>query len=239
MTFSDQYLELQKKIRDDVDRLKFKAPVTHIYNPLRYAWKPHAKWAKKFIDQPKKVVFLGMNPGPWGMTQTGVPFGQIEMVKTWMGIEAEVDHPPKEHPNRQIEGFQCTKSEVSGQRLWSYFAGRYPNASDFFADHAVINYCPLVFMEESGKNRTPDKLPKEERDLLFDVCDRYLKEQLNLLAPEWIIGVGAFAQAKAKKVIASSNVNIGTILHPSPASPIANRGWSEVAHRQLQAMGLA
>ena len=30
---------------------------------------------------------------------------------------------------------------------------------------------------------------------------------------------------------------IGTILHPSPASPKANRGWASIAERELQELG--
>lgn len=239
MAFSDRYLTIQKKFSQEVDQLSFGEPVTHVYNPLDYARKPHSLWAKKYILEPKKIVFLGMNPGPWGMTQTGIPFGEISLVRDWMGINCKVKHPEQEHPKRIVEGFECKRTEVSGQRLWSYFAERYPNAEDFFKEHAVINYCPLVFMEESGKNRTPDKLKKEEREELFKICDKNLLKQLKLLKPDWLIGVGAFAQTKAKKVYGHEKVNIGTILHPSPASPIANRGWAEVAHRQLQEMGLA
>ena len=35
----------------------------------------------------KEAVFLGMNPGLWGMAQTGVPFGTVSLVRDWMGIE--------------------------------------------------------------------------------------------------------------------------------------------------------
>lgn len=239
MGFSDRYLKLQKELRQAVDQLSFSEPVTHVYNPLNYAWRSHSKWAKTYIKAPKKVVFLGMNPGPWGMTQTGIPFGEISLVRDWMNIKAKIDHPQNEHPKRMVEGFDCQRTEISGQRLWGYFAERFPNPHDFFENHAVINYCPLVFLEETGRNRTPDKLKKEEREALFKICDDALARQLELLSPQWVVGVGAFAKDKAKKVWGNNASHIGTILHPSPASPLANRGWSETAHRQLKEMGLA
>ena len=94
---------------------------------------------------------MGMNPGPWGMAQTGVPFGEIDAVRNWIEIEEPVEKPDNEHPKRPIEGFDCQKSEVSGRRLWGLFSEKYPKAEDFFADHYVVNYCPLVWMEERAE----------------------------------------------------------------------------------------
>ena len=36
----------------------------------------------------KRVVFLGMNPGPFGMAQVGVPFGEVAAVRDWLRIDA-------------------------------------------------------------------------------------------------------------------------------------------------------
>ena len=46
------------------------------------------------------MIFLGMHPGPWGMAQIGVPFGEIPAVRDWMGISTTVDKPPVEHRRR-------------------------------------------------------------------------------------------------------------------------------------------
>ena len=81
-----------------------------------------------------------MNPGPFGMVQTGVPLGEIAAVRDWMGIEATVEKPATENPKRPIEGFACTRSEVSGRRLWGLFAERFGTAEAFFTDHFVANY---------------------------------------------------------------------------------------------------
>tara|TARA_B000000557_G_C20786247_1_gene448808 strand:+ start:893 stop:1447 length:555 start_codon:yes stop_codon:yes gene_type:complete len=181
---------------------------------------------------------MGMNPGPWGMSQTGVPFGEINLVRDWMGIEAKIDRPAREHPKRPIVGFECDKSEVSGRRLWGLFSSRFPNPKDFFQDHFVINYCPLVFMEESSRNRTPDKLPAQETSALFDACDQHLRTCIEALQPEWIVGVGGFAQSKARDCLSGFDIKHGKVLHPSPASPAANRGWAEAATKQLVAQGI-
>jgi single-strand selective monofunctional uracil DNA glycosylase len=228
-----------QRLARDVDALAFAPPVTHVYNPLRYAADAHREYLRRYGAAPKRVVFLGMNPGPWGMAQTGIPFGEVAAVRDWLGISAEVGKPAREHPKRPVEGFACGRSEVSGARLWGAFAERHGDARRFFRERFVANYCPLVFMEESGRNRTPDKLTAAERAALFAACDRHLRTLHAVLAPVWVIGVGAFAAARAERALAGTGVMVGTILHPSPASPAANRGWAEQADAQLARYGLS
>lgn len=236
--FSTAAIAAAERLADAVDALKFAPPTTHIYNPLRYAWTGHRSYLEQHAASRKKVIFLGMNPGPFGMAQTGVPFGEIAMVRDWIGVEENILSPEKVHPKRPIEGFACQRSEVSGRRLWGLFAERYAVSADFFADHFVANYCPLVFMEESGKNRTPDKLPVAEVADLYAVCDQHLRDLVDIFQPEWVIGVGAFAESRAKEALESYDLQIDRVLHPSPASPAANRGWAEQAEKQLKALGI-
>jgi single-strand selective monofunctional uracil DNA glycosylase len=227
-------------LADTVDQLVFAKPVAAVYNPLRYAWAPHAIYLDRFGRGQKRVVFLGMNPGPWGMAQTGVPFGEIPAVRDWLGIAAPVNKPPAEHPKRPIEGFACQRSEVSGRRLWGLFAAQFGAAELFFKDHFVANYCPLVFMSETGANITPDKLPAAERGPLEAACDTHLRRIVELMQPEVVVGVGAFAKGCAERATANmpGAPRIATILHPSPASPIANKHWPERPVQQLRDLGL-
>jgi len=227
-------IDTARELSAQVDRLKFKPPVAHVYNPLTYAWQAHEDYLFRFGGSPKRVVFLGMNPGPFGMTQTGIPFGEIAAVRDWLGIRAEVETPKNQHPQRPILGFDCPRSEVSGRRLWGLFARRFGSPERFFAGHFVANYCPLVFCEASGRNLTPDKLPAAERDRLFSVCDQHLRRVIDILRPEWMIGVGDFAARRGELVAAGTAIRVGRILHPSPASPAANRqDWGVTATRQL------
>jgi single-strand selective monofunctional uracil DNA glycosylase len=223
-----------RRLRDAVDRISLAAPVTHVYNPLRYAWAAHEIYLRRYGNNPKRVLFLGMNPGPFGMAQTGIPFGQVAAVRDWLGIETPIDHPPNEHPKRPVTGFHCHRSEVSGERLWGLFAKRFGTPEKFFRDHLVANYCPLAFLEESGRNRTPDKLPRRERDALYAVCDEHLREMIRILTPEWLIGVGDFATKRAHEVIAGSRPRLGQILHPSPACPASNNDWAGIVTAQLR-----
>jgi single-strand selective monofunctional uracil DNA glycosylase len=227
-------------------QLRFPAPVAHVYDPHRYAWAPYEAYVTRYGAGRKRVVLLGMNPGPFGMMQTGVPFGEIAAVRDWMGIRARVEKPGQEHPKRPIEGFDCARSEVSGRRLWGWAAARFGAADAFFADWFVLNYCPLAFLEASGRNYTPDKLPAPLLAEVYAACDRHLAAALSTLAPQWAIGVGAFAEKRLRAVLEGGSmegalaraIRVGQILHPSPASPAANRGWEAAAEKQLAALGV-
>jgi len=222
-----------------VERLKFASPVAHVYNPLAYAWEAHAEYLRRFGAGRKRVVFLGMNPGPFGMVQTGVPFGEIAAVRDWLRISAPIGRPSAAHPKRPVQGYDCPRSEVSGRRLWKLFADRFGAPERFFADHFVANYCPLAFLSASGSNLTPDKLARAERASLTEICDQHLGRVLEILEPEWLVGVGAFARARGELVAAKCPVRVGQILHPSPASPEANRhDWTETAAAELAALGV-
>ena len=233
---SQPLVQSAQRLCAEVDQLRFAPPVAYVYNPLNYAWPGHAAYLKKFGAGRKRVLFLGMNPGPFGMAQTGVPFGEIAAVRDWLGIEAGIGKPAREHPKRPVTGFACVRAEVSGRRLWGLFAERFGSADKFFREHLVMNYCPLVFMEASGRNLTPDKLPAAERAALFAACDRHLREMVQLLKPEWLVGVGDFAKKRAEENFPKGEVRIGRILHPSPASPAANRDWAGLAAGQLRAL---
>lgn len=226
-----------RALSDTLAPMRFAPPVSHVYDPLTYAWPVHEAYLTRFAATPKRVVFLGMNPGPFGMAQTGVPFGEIEIVRDWLKLAGEVGKPPVENPKRPVEGFACARSEVSGRRLWGLFRERFGNAEAFAQEHFVANYCPLAFFD-GGRNLTPDKLPVAESGPLMAACDEHLRALIDALQPEWVVGVGAWAEQRAAQALAGRNLRIGRVLHPSPASPAANRGWSPAATRQLVDLGI-
>lgn len=230
--------EIAQELSTSVDALTFAEPVTHVYNPLDYAWELHANYLTKYGNRGAKILLLGMNPGPWGMAQCGIPFGEVNLARDWLRIEGEVHKPSNEHPKRPIDGLNCTRSEVSGARLWGWAKARFVQPEAFFEKFFVWNYCPLSFMEESGRNRTPDKLPAHERETLFEVCDHSLKKIADALQVDRVVGVGAFAQTRAQKAIGEGPI-YGRILHPSPASPKANAGWEDAIELEFAEMGIA
>jgi single-strand selective monofunctional uracil DNA glycosylase len=231
-TVMNALIESTRRLASDLRDLEFSPPVACVYRTLDYTWAAHRQYLERFGKGRKRFVFLGMNPGPFGMAQTGVPFGEVAAVRDWMGIETTIDRPA-------IEGFQCKRSEVSGRRLWGLFSERFKTADAFFKQHFVLNYCPLVWMSESGANLTPDKLSSVEMEPVEQACQKHLREVITLLEPAFLIGVGAFAEQRLRRAAEAcgSNALIGKVLHPSPASPAANRGWAEAATRQLMEMG--
>jgi len=221
-----------------VDGLRFGAPVAHVYNPLSYAWEPHAGYSKRFGTPPKDVLLIGMNPGPWGMAQTGVPFGEIASVRDWLAISGTVGRPADEHPKRPVLGFTCPRSEVSGHRVWGWARDHFGTPDAFFARFFVANYCPLLFLDRDGRNLTPDRLRAADRHRLEEVCDDALRRTADHLGVDWVIGIGAFAAERALRALDGRPIRLGRILHPSPASPAANRGWADAVDRQMAEMGI-
>ncbi|ACV68619.1 uracil-DNA glycosylase family protein [Desulfohalobium retbaense] len=228
--------DIALRLCHSLSSLSFSAPVTHVYNPLEYAWRGYRSYLEYAAWQPP-ILLVGMNPGPWGMAQTGVPFGDKDLVSSWLGITAAVNRPPREHPKRPVQGFDCPRGEVSGQRLWGWARDRFGSPERFFQKFFVANYCPLSFMEESGRNRTPDKLPVAERKTLFHTCDSALEETVRLIAPEWVLGIGKFAAGRAAAACRELDVRIESVPHPSPASPLANQGWSRLMDARLAELG--
>ncbi len=231
-------VEISEHLRDAVARLRFGGAVAYVYNPLDYARGPHGVYLSRYGAGRKEVLLVGMNPGPFGMAQTGVPFGDVVMVREWLGISGTVERPRREHPKRPVLGFDCPRREVSGTRLWGWARERFGAPANFFRRFFVWNYCPLMFLDEGGRNVTPDKMAAKSRAALDAACDEALWEIVGVLRPALVVGVGAFAESSARRALDGADVRIGRILHPSPASPIANRGWAERAEAELGGLGV-
>jgi single-strand selective monofunctional uracil DNA glycosylase len=227
---------ISRDLCEQVERLDFPS-IPYVYNPLVYARAPHEAYLERWgSKRPREVLMIGMNPGPFGMAQTGVPFGDVAMVRDFVGITGEVGKPPREHPARAIAGFDCHRSEVSGTRFWGWARDRFGTAERFFDRVFVANWCPLVFMDESGRNRTPDRLPRAERAQLYRVCNDAFARVVEVLRPTLVVGVGGFAEKRAREAVGPA-ARIGCILHPSPASPAANVDWPGRVDAQLRALG--
>ena len=237
-TAMEPLIAASRALSQRVGRLVFAEPVAFVYNPLDYARPLHEAYLARYGQAPKDVVLLGMNPGPFGMAQTGIPFGDVTMVREFLDLDGQVGRPEREHPKRKVEGLACVRGEVSGTRLWGFARDAFGTAERFFARFFVANYCPLVFMEASARNLTPDKLPQREQGALFAACDEALRDMVAILRPRFVVGVGVFAAERARRALAGTRITVGNILHPSPASPMANRGWAAQARRQLAELGI-
>jgi single-strand selective monofunctional uracil DNA glycosylase len=236
---TDELIAISRALSRALKPLRFAAPVAHTYAPLLYAREPHERYlalAHRNID----ALFVGMNPGPFGMVQTGVPFGEVAAVREFLQLDGRVRMPADMHPKRVVSGFACTRSEVSGQRFWGLFSRAFSSRDECFKRMFVWNYCPLAFVSASGANITPDKLARDEREAIQAPCHEALWKIVDVLRPRMVIGVGAFAHAVALQALTQrplSNrvapLEFAQILHPSPASPAANRGWEPIVRAEL------
>lgn len=236
------------RLRDALVDYPERAPVgaiACILDPLEYAWEHHLAYVERYgpageVAEPGlEAVLVGMNPGPFGMAQTGVPFGSPDLVRDFLQISGPVLQPRRCHPQRPIHGFDGPRTEVSGQRLWGGVRDCFGAPGEFFRRFFVLNYCPLVFQSESGANVTPDKAPADFMAPCYEACDEHLAAALTALRPRTVIGVGKWAEQRAARVVAAHGLDarVASILHPSPASPAANRGWLPTVRKQLEELG--
>ncbi|XP_043254981.1 single-strand selective monofunctional uracil DNA glycosylase [Colletes gigas] len=236
---SEQLLSLESNLASELRKIKFGLPVKYVYSPLEYAYDTHKMYVKAYCCTAKKILFLGMNPGPWGMSQTGVPFGEIKMVRDWLKICGPVGKPDKEQPDRKITGFQCTRTEISGKRLWGLFQKLCGKPEKFFEHAYLHNYCPIALMDTKGRNITPAEIKGPEQINLQSSCDNALADAIRLLKVEILIGIGGYAEKRALRVVQSHNLHVKVLClpHPSPRA-VNNKNWDEKAESKLREFGL-
>ncbi|XP_045207179.2 uncharacterized protein LOC123559429 isoform X2 [Mercenaria mercenaria] len=236
-----QYLQIEQRICQKMLPIKYGYPVTVVYSPLTYAFQTHRDFVSKFCTSERTILFLGMNPGPYGMSQNGVPFGEALTTRNWLKITGDVYKPEIEHPKKLITGLACTRNEVSGARFWGLFQKICKVPANFFKNCFVYNFCPLAYMSESGKNITPPQLVHSELDQINEACDAGLVELVKLLNIRMVIAVGKFVQQRASKALHNAgimNIKVECILHPSPINPHANKGWEQIVAKQLIEMNV-
>ena len=218
----DAALRLSEACNRGKNRILKHKSVAHVTNPLDYAWKFHEQFIDKWSGFGATTLLLGMNPGPYGMAQTGVPFGATAMARDVLQIEErDVQTPLGAHPKRPIEGLSMERQEVSGTRFWSMLSDHYGSTEAIFSNIFVVNHCPLLILGETGRNVTPVDLPKSTIEPVLKACDRHLKSVVEIMGIETVIGVGNYAKKRAQSVL--TDVHIDAMWHPSPASPLANR----------------
>ena len=222
-------IQAAASLRDDVDpyvnTLVHEGSVDCVYNPLRYAWNIHEAYIRLAGGLGAKTILLGMNPGPHGMGQMGIPFAAAKMVRELLKItDIEVEQPLSPHPKRPVVGLKYPKEEVSGTRLWGLLAEHYGSAENIFKRIFVVNHCPLMpFSGPRATNITPDKISGTTNAALLKRCDQHLQDTVTILGAKKVIGVGRYAEKRARMALKDMDIEITTCWHPSPASPLANK----------------
>ena len=225
----ERMIEASSTLRDDVesfaDSLVKEGSVDVVYNPLAYAWEPHRAYLESAAGGGAKTLLLGMNPGPHGMGQMGIPFAATSVVRDLLKItDLEVGQPRNPHPKRPVSGLDWPKEEVSGTRLWGLLADEYGDAGSIFKSVFLLNHCPLMlFSGDRATNITPDKIAGPTTRKLLERCDQHLREVVGIMQIERVIGVGRYSEKRAYNALSSIGVEVTTCWHPSPASPLANR----------------
>lgn len=232
-----------KNLNQRIETLSIEDKVEWYYNPLDYAFPVHEAYLEKFGSDRKTGFFLGMNPGPWGMAQTGVPFTDPYIARDWMELpRRSVGSPSNERDARPIEGWESDRKEASGQKLHGFFRSIYGSLENFFENHIVMNYCPLVMYSEEATNLTPEDLLKADRESIFEICDPYLADLIEFYDPDVLVGIGRFGQRRLMDVLDLTESEVAYLPHPSPASPIATRDggdyWRGLVRDMLEERGL-
>lgn len=232
----EKVIERIHRLSEECDRLKLSYD-GYIYNPLSYGWSAHLEYQHKALKEGCHVMFLGMNPGPDGMAQTAVPFGSVSVCRDYLHINAPVGHPLSEHPRKIVDGFSHKKDEPSGRKIWSLISGHYPEVTDFFSFATVQNFCPLCFLgRERGRNVTPDRLEKGDREQVETVCRSALSDIIRMLGIDTAVAVGTYAEKQLRAV--APELKIVRILHPSPITGISPEVWKERSEALLTEEGI-
>ena len=216
-------------LRDDADpigrRLVAEGSVDVCYNPLEYAWDVHEAYLRRMGGSGARAVILGMNPGPHGMGQMGIPFAATSMVRDLLRItDIQVNQPEAVDPRRPVVGLEYPREEVSGTRLWGLLFEHYGDARAVASRVFLVNHCPLMLFSGSrATNITPDKVAGPTARTLLERCDQHLREVVEVMEAERVVGVGRFAESRARVALADHSVEVLGCWHPSPASPLANR----------------
>ena len=225
----EQLIRAAASLRDDVipisRSLVSEGSVDVCYNPLAYAWDAHEAYLRRMGDSGARTVILGMNPGPHGMGQMGIPFAATSVVRDLLGITGiPVNQPEAADPRRPVVGLEYPREEVSGTRLWGLLAEHYGDIEAISSNVFLVNYCPLMlFSGPRAANITPDKVGGSTAQTLLKRCDQHLREVVEVMEAERVIGVGKFAESRAGAALANYSVEVLGCWHPSPASPLANR----------------
>ena len=237
MMVVERLIEVAARLRDDVGpmgrKLVSEGRIDVCYNPLNYAWDVHEEYLRRMGGRGAHTVMLGMNPGPHGMGQMGIPFAATSIVRDLLGItDIPVNQPDVPDERRPVIGLEYHKEEVSGTRLWNLLHTQYGDVEAIASRVFLVNHCPLMlFSGPRATNITPDKVGGSTAKALLERCDEHLSEVVDILGADRVVGVGKFAESRARAVLAEQPIEVTGCWHPSPASPLANRNdgadWRE------------
>ncbi|XP_041764531.1 single-strand selective monofunctional uracil DNA glycosylase [Anopheles merus] len=241
LPYWQQVYQIERELSAALRQVALPWDVAACYDPIEYAAEIHCAYLQRFLDGPKPILFIGMNPGPWGMCQTGVPFGCVPAVRDWMGLRGTVSKPSPELAARPVEGLACTREEQSGKRWWGLFEELCGTSDRFFRSCFVYNLCPLAFFHQSGRNITPSELKGKAKGEIQSISEAFLAKALALLKPTVVVSVGRYTEDRMKTLTKQNRLDPAVVTHcmphPSPRS-LNNTNWPEKAKSWLTVHGI-
>jgi single-strand selective monofunctional uracil DNA glycosylase len=141
-----------------------------VLNPGRYGERWHARFRRAYPMSPRPLLVFGLNPGPYGMAQTGVPFTDLKRLESalpglWKDLVASgepVTRPGLAPPS--LARHLTRTFESSSVRVYRFLERAYGRPELALREVVFVNPCPLLFIDpETGANRTPADLPRALR----------------------------------------------------------------------------
>lgn len=227
----------------------------HVWNPGRYGASWHRRFRRMVPLESNPVILFGLNPGPYGMAQTGIPFTDVKRLRERLPrLAASLEiHGPVEVPGLappSLRPFLTRSFESSAVRIYRFLDLAWGSAEEGWRKVGVANPCSLLFMDAAGKNRTPADLQgavSRRRSAghsaaeLREACDRLRRkaalEAMAAVRPRGVVLLGKDVQ-KALGSVTVKVVGARDVLpweHPARAVPtrwargllgeIRRRGW--------------
>jgi Uracil DNA glycosylase superfamily. len=207
-------------------------------NVFSYAIDPFLEYLEKAERGSVRTLYLGMNPGPYGMYRTGIPFCDFVTKREFLKITASVDETFIDVDAVRGEKPDEKRREVSGMRLWGLFESVYHSPERFFSSSLVLSYSPLIFFRSEGRraNIALSDVKSLDRKRIEKVSDEFLKRYIKELKCDTLVGIGDYAHRAL--VRCSDGERLLKIAHPSPANPAANGDWAGRTYCYLKSEGV-
>jgi len=191
-------------------------------DPTSYAFGNYTRFMQLAASGPRLALFVGMNPGPHGMAQTGIPFGDVDTARVLLGGADTIDPLPGLRAASgaawDCKGLAYHRGEQSGMRLWSALSQLCGSPQAALERCCIVNYCPLYMVGPELENITPSDLPRRHdiTRALEAACDEHLRQLVLGLEVKTVLSFGSYAHASARRALSGFPVDFYTTPHPSP-----------------------